>query len=218
MILQTTTGCKIYIYIVYWTLGKIAHLTYMLSTIQHRPEGHDFQRELGLDDFEYGPNVHRSSLTNRTVDPMHHFDQHGVPHLEEPTNTNATDGERFLPMWQVSPVLHTKHVNENLLRATTVTHSNSTDKSKVQQAAVAIEEAAAFVGGFALAPAGTVQHSNPTTALFATLMSVAAKKEVMYLGDPMANIYIPVYDLFDQSRRKVAAVMTSTIHWRHVSL
>jgi len=191
-------------------------------------EGHAFQKELGLDDFEYAPNVERSSLTNRTVDPMHYFDQNGIPQLEHSTTTNNTTTSTttiedddyqllvYLPIWQMSPVLHTKHVNENLLRATTITYRNSTHQLQDEghQAAVAIEEAAAFVGGFALAPAGTTQDTNPTTALFATLMSVAAQREVPYLGDPMANIYIPVYDLFDRSKRKVAAVMTSTIHWR----
>lgn len=33
----------------------------------------------------------------------------------------------------------------------------------------------------------------------------------------MANIYIPVFDLFNQTERKAVAVMTSTIHWRKVS-
>jgi len=163
---------------------------------------------------------------------MHHFDAEGIPHPED--IALAEREQRFLlPTWQVSPILKTRHVNENILRSSTMTthstqsqysmgqshasiiHSDN-DTTTVQQAAVAIEKEAAFVGGFVIAPPGTVQDSDPTTAFFATLMSVAAKQEVPYLGDPMANIYIPVYDLFDEAKRKAVAVMTSTIHWRHV--
>jgi class 3 adenylate cyclase len=40
-------------------------------------------------------------------------------------------------------------------------------------------------------------------------------EQVEYLGDPMAQFQIPVFDSFNETTRKPVAVMKSLIHWRH---
>ena len=147
--------------------------------------GHDHQQQLGNDNFEYPPNIERSILhQNRTIDPVHHFDSSGLPHVE------STNFEEYLPVWQSSPVLKTRYINENLktktihenqLRGNDDDSRNTTSFSRSFLAGmldkVIFQEESAFVGGFDMAPPGTVRHENPTTAQFATLMSIAAGKE-----------------------------------------
>lgn len=119
-----------------------------------------------MDDFEYEPNIERSALTGRKVDPMHYFDAEGWPHREVGTS------ERYLPVWQVSPLLKSRYVNQNMLRAI-----NNATASLSEVAAVVLEKEAAFIGGFNLAPPGTIESPNPQTALFASLMSFSAEKK-----------------------------------------
>jgi class 3 adenylate cyclase len=40
-------------------------------------------------------------------------------------------------------------------------------------------------------------------------------KQVEYLGDPMAQFQIPVFDSFNETTQKPVAVMRALVHWRH---
>ena len=154
--------------------------------------GHDFQQKLGLDDFEYPPNIERSMLhPNRTIEAVHYFDSAGLPHVE------STSLAEYLPVWQSSPVLKTRYINENLKTKNIQEHhiimlsrgeeddSHSvTSSSSENRSFLAgmidkniFQDESAFVGGFDMAPPGSVRHENPATARFATLMSIAARKE-----------------------------------------
>lgn len=137
-------------------------------------QGHAYQQQLGIDDFEYEPNVERSRLTNRTVDPMHYFVD-GVPHAVDRKE------DYYMPLWQTSPVLKTSYVNENRLDRANYS---------IPQTAVAeivLTKASALLGGFTYSHAGSVRDSTPRTAFLAALLSVAEGQEVEYQGDPMAG-------------------------------
>lgn len=127
-------------------------------------------------------------------------------------NTSAlrerTTSDYYLPIWQTSPVLKYSYINENMLRRKNV----SIPQSEV--ARIVFENEDAILGGFIAAPPGSTRDKNPTTALFATLRSIVEGKEVAYLGDPMAQMYIPIFDKFDTSERKVVALLTAVVHWR----
>lgn len=153
--------------------------------------GYDFQQQLGIDNFEYQPNIERSILRpNQTIDPLHYFDRSGISHVQSIT-TNVDD-DYYLPVWQSSPVLKTRYVNENLKTGLLVVDEGNNSTSSMtttmrNRISVSdmidkniFQRESAFVGGFDMAPPGSVRHSNPTTARFATLMSIAARKEGTY--------------------------------------
>lgn len=50
------------------------------------------------------------------------------------------------------------------------------------------------------------------TSFYATLLSIAAQKNVDYEGDPMSNVFVPVFSNFESDRRPVA-VLLAVIHW-----
>lgn len=162
-------------------------------------ESYSYQQRKGLNGFEDETNVEKSRLTKDNVDPLHYFSEDGTPIVE-----NVTAGILYLPIWQTSPVLRTGHVNENLLRRTNVT----------DEALKVVRTASVILGSFLYAPAGNASHPNPHTAYFATLRSIAEGKPESYRGDPLANLYFPVYDFFVPHDRNVVGIMTSTIYWR----
>ena len=73
----------------------------------------------------------------------------------------------YLPVWQTSPLLKTNHVNQNMIRS--------------EEWSTALEHVlrwkSAFLGGMQLAPPGDASHSDPDTALFASLESIKMVKE-----------------------------------------
>ena len=83
-----------------------------------------------------------------------------------------------------------------------------------QTALDAIASKAAVLGGFVSSPRGTTNYPNPTTLKFATLLSIWFGHEVEYEGDPMSNLFIPIFDKLDGSNRTVVGVLRSTIHWK----
>ncbi|CAB9496580.1 Receptor-type guanylate cyclase gcy [Seminavis robusta] len=165
-------------------------------------EGLAFQEELGLNGFEYGPNIEKSHVTDRKVDLMHSFDESGAAVLE------SSFSEYYLPVWMTSPVLRTGLVNENQLSRTNF----SVPQTEI--ASIVLDEEYAVIGGFTAASPGSIRSPSKRTALFATLRSIVEGKEVEYLGDPMANVYMPVFDSFNTTTRKAVAMMTAIVHWR----
>jgi len=160
-------------------------------------QGLAFQGKLGLNGFVDEAQAKQSWLTNGTVDPLHSFDSSGMASL------SVTNGP-FLPQWQTSPVLQTSMVNENLFE----------DLNVAQTARDCIGTESAVVGGFVSAPPGSTSDPNPTTSFFATLLSMWEGKQVDYSGDPMANLFIPIYDRLEGNQRNIVGVLKSTIHWR----
>lgn len=78
---------------------------------------------------------------------------------------------------------------------------------------VLFNEVAVF-GRFIKSPAGNASSPDPTTALFATLLSIKEKQAVSYNGEPMAHLYFPIFNHLNETKKAPVAVMTSVIHWR----
>ncbi|CAB9524302.1 Guanylate cyclase [Seminavis robusta] len=60
-------------------------------------------------------------------------------------------------------------------------------------------------------PGGITSHDH-ATAMFALLMSVAAGHLKEYEGDPMSQVFFPIFDSFTENRKPVA-VMIAWVHW-----
>ncbi len=141
--------------------------------------------------------VDRAWLTRSKVDPLHTFDEYGTPRL------SSSKGP-FLPRWQSSPVLRTNQINENIFE----------DPEVSQTAMDCVESKSAVFGGFVWSHRGPTTDPNTTTAHFATLRSMWDREKVEYLGDPMSNLFIPIFDKLDGTDRAVVGVLRSTIHWQ----
>jgi class 3 adenylate cyclase len=80
-----------------------------------------------------------------------------------------------------------------------------------------LDEEAVVLGGFNSAPAGNTSDPNRETSLNAAMLSIAAKKEVVYQGDPMTNVFLPVFDSFKDgdasTKRTAVAVIRAVLHW-----
>ena len=181
------------------TQERVAWEAFVANTSHHAwmEEGHQLQQQRGTDNFESEANIRKSRLTNQTVDPLHYFDLEGNPFVEE-------EGGPYLPTWQTNPVLYTSYVNENMLESVHVPTE--------QVLNVVVEQQQALLGGLWQAPAGSSEATNPSTALFATLSSIAETQAVEYEGDPMTNLYVPVFDSVDS--RSVVAMITATLRWQ----
>ena len=156
-----------------------------------------YQEELGVNDFESKVTIERTRLSNRLVDPMHYFDEDGRATLED-SGHNA-----YIPQWQTSPYLQEGMVNSNLLH----------DYYSKDIGLHVWDSGTAVLGGYLSAPPGTTSHPDPMTSRLAALRSIQEGKEVPYLGDPMAYLYVPVFDVFG-AKRKVVGVLAALIHWR----
>lgn len=76
-----------------------------------------------------------------------------------------------------------------------------------------MDEQRIILTGFDVAPPGDIYAEHQMTAISAMWLSFAAGKEMYYEGDPNSNIYIPVFDSFDDNRTAVA-VINAIINWK----
>jgi hypothetical protein len=160
----------------------------------------EYQQQLGFNDFETNEDlIAMSYITNTTVDPIKYFDDKGQAHL------SLNDGP-YLPVWQTSPLLQRRLVNENVLSRSNESHL----------AISAIELQEAVIGGFVAAPFGESSDSDPVTSMLATYVSIAEENATHYLGEPMSYFYIPIFDSPNVTTRTAKAVLQSIIHWRGV--
>jgi len=112
--------------------------------------------------------------------------------------------EAYMPTWQTSPVFHGgSDVNENLLKSSSMI-------SKAMTASY--YSASVVIGEFITSEPGDMHASNPQTARIAMMMSAAENKDVEYAGDPISQIFIPIFDSFRDDRKSVA-IMGAWIHW-----
>ncbi|KAG7341693.1 PAS domain containing protein [Nitzschia inconspicua] len=112
----------------------------------------------------------------------------------------------YFPLWQSSPFTTSHFINLNLNTAYSVSHRGLIDKSFDLQKVV--------MGGFSSAPPGDFQSNtgNYLTNLIATWLSFAAGESVTYLGDPITNVYVPVFDSLGAERSPVG-IVNAVIHW-----
>jgi hypothetical protein len=112
----------------------------------------------------------------------------------------------YFPIWQNSPFFSSHWLNLNLNTAYEESHRGLIDKSFELQKIV--------IGGFNSAPAGDIyaDTGNYLTNLIATWLSFAAGEPVAYLGDPISNVYVPVFDSLGTERNPVG-IVNAVIHW-----
>ncbi|KAG7366377.1 adenylate/guanylate cyclase [Nitzschia inconspicua] len=117
------------------------------------------------------------------------------------TMINETSHQYHFPFWQMSPFISFDEVNLDILQ-----------DSRGKYALECFEQRAVVIGGMAYAPAGGMTSSNHYTATFARLLSIQAKEEVDYQGDPMSNFFIPIFDSFEPERNSTA-VLVGLFNW-----
>jgi hypothetical protein len=133
---------------------------------------------------------------NSTFAPIRYHDENGERRVDPGPGP-------YLVTWIVSPVLERYDVNYNLYQ----------DPFIGQSVKKCLEEEIVIFGGFESAPEGNISSPNTKTAFFATLNSFSEENVVPYLGDPMARLFLPVYDSFGEDRKAVA-VTIAIINWR----
>ena len=161
----------------------------------HRNESIAYQEQLGVDDL-----VANSSVVGKTdrkniapIGPMRYI-------LGSDAQQETPDQEIYLPIWQSSPYLPIGTTNINILRNGQLVHR-------------VIDQAIAIMGQIVMYPAGSLESSNPQAAIYSALESIQGEQVVSYTVDPMATLYIPVFDCFDHARRKVVGVLSALIRW-----
>lgn len=108
----------------------------------------------------------------------------------------------YMPMWQMAPVVFGGvEVNRNVIQNYGETGAN-----------VSFQTESVTLGKFHTATPGDITSSDPGTSMFALLLSVAEKRMVNYMGEPLSQTFFPVFDSFREDRKAVA-VMTAWIHW-----
>jgi hypothetical protein len=131
------------------------------------------------------------------VDPPHYVNDQGLSSLD------VGEGP-YLLRWQTSPVLKTSYVNANLLQ----------EGFSAEHARACMSTQSIILSGITFGAPGSTASEDPMTAFFATLQSIEEGTQVDYLGDPMTELNIPVFDSFNTTSRKPVAVLKSVIHWK----
>ena len=57
-------------------------------------------------------------------------------------------------------------------------------------------------------------HGSYLTRFFATILSIKHGTNIKYEGDPFSYVFFPIFDTFDETKRKTVAVMFTAINWR----
>jgi class 3 adenylate cyclase len=109
----------------------------------------------------------------------------------------------YLPVWQTSPVLRQDLVNKNRYHEPIFAY----------WANLTLQTGSAVLGGMDVAPPGYSVHPNKDTRFFSTILSMSRKERTKYLGDPMTDIFVPVFDSFNEDRTAVA-VLHAVFHWQ----
>ena len=108
----------------------------------------------------------------------------------------------FLPVWQTSPVLRQDLVNKNRYR----------DPEFAKWANIAMRTQQVVLGGMKTAPPGYSSDQDRQTQFFATILSFDRKARTKYLGDPVTDVYIPIFDSFEAGRQSVG-ILRAVFHW-----
>ena len=110
----------------------------------------------------------------------------------------------YFPLWQESPTfgVSTSPVNLNIGHYPPYAPHISR----------AIETGKMTLGGIQTAPRGLPSDEDYSTRYFASLLSVAAKKKVTYMGDPMSTVFVPVFSEYNTTENPVA-IMFGVFGW-----
>lgn len=166
-------------------------------------EGLKYQSKLGYDLFEHNPpSLDVVLMTNVTRKSIFYY----ASDLENEMIVEDGPGP-YLPSWQTSPVLMKSKINENLFR-----HKNGENMDTIN---MSITKQVAEFGHIHMKPYGYINDTNPSTAMYATLRSFVEGSEQPFKGEPMSQLYTPVYNHFEKDdTRSVVAMTSSVVHWK----
>ena len=161
-------------------------------------EGLEYQQNIGLlttaQDIMAAPQNH--FRTNESY-PIWTRDEEGHAMLD-------SNQSFYMPTWQTSPVYYRgTNVNENILKS-----SDSTAKG----CRASFEKQSVVIGEFTMAEPGSMRSSDPKTALMALMLSAHHEQDMEYEGDPMSQVFFPIFDSFREGRIPVAT-MGAWVHW-----
>lgn len=161
-------------------------------------EGLEYQQNIGLlESAQDVMSAHQNSFYTNDSYPIWTRGKDGAAVLD-------ANESHYMPTWQTSPVYYEgTNVNENLLKSS---------PSSVKAGNASFYDESVVIGEFISSDPGNLHSSNPQTALMALMLSAAHNKNMEYAGDPMSQIFFPIFDSFKEGRKSVA-VMGAWIHW-----
>jgi hypothetical protein len=159
----------------------------------------DYQAEVGAEIFikDYGESFRGDVNISHSI--KHRDSKFGniVP-LDYSTNKQS-----YLPFWEMSPFLSYDEVNIDMLQE---------GDARGFYGALSISEGAIVIGDMNYHEAGGIDSPDATTSSYAQLLSIDAGQEVKYQGDPMTNLFIPIFDSFEDDRIP-RAVLVGFFNW-----
>lgn len=108
---------------------------------------------------------------------------------------------RYMPLWETSPFLSFDDVNVDISESNMLTHAE-----------LCLQEGAVVVGDMEYEPAGGINSPSRRTSTFAQLISIAGDEVESYKGDPMTQIYIPIFDSFEEDG-VAKAMLVGLFNW-----
>lgn len=174
-----------------------------MPLFHHSDEGLDYQEDVGLLDF-----------APEKMAKMGERQQEFESNDSYPIWTRDDNGEamidsfetHYMPTWQTSPVYHDgTDVNENLLKAS---------RSTAEGCRASYRNDSVVIGEFITADPGGMNSSNPETSHMALMLCAHHNRDMEYAGDPMSQVFFPIFDSFRDNRTSVA-IMGAYIHWMY---
>jgi hypothetical protein len=158
-------------------------------------EATDYQKAIRL--FDFNPGLYGDRLARDGAWPIWYYgeNQHKL--------TDTTPGP-YMPTWQSSPLFNFGNdVNQNL-------YHPSDDGRKGLERAFKTEKV--VMSEFITASPGDMFSWDLLAAKIALMQSTAQGELVQYEGDPIGQVYFPIFNSFETNRTAVA-VMIAWIHW-----
>ena len=162
-------------------------------------EAIEYQTNVGL--YEYAPESMQFN-PERSVQspwPIFHRDMtNAIIHYE-----GGDPSINYMPTWQTSPLFDGgKKVNENLLHSSYAV--NGLNASFYNQSVV--------INSFFMGVPGDINSESSLAVFVATMLSTHTGESVFYAGDPLSQVYFPVFDSFGDDRKTVTT-MVGWVHW-----
>lgn len=154
-----------------------------------------FQEKLGDETLGSDEPYKENRLSYEKVDLMHYFDDEGSVVREE------TPEGPYIPYWQTVPFFKSSNiVNYNLLH----------EASIKELAAIVIESKNVVFGGIVKTHTGKALHSHISAA---AAVDSRAGQNTPQDAKPFVEVYFPVFDSFNETKRDVVAILIATIEW-----
>jgi hypothetical protein len=157
-----------------------------------------YQKQVGVDVYikDYG-----TSFRGNVSKP--HLIQREDSYTGQVTPLKYGSNERYLPFWEMSPFLRFEDVNSDMMQE---------DDHRGFYGELCLKEGAIVVGAMEYRPPGGIDSPDATTSAYAQLLSIEAGKLEDYKGDPMSNLFIPIFDSFEDNRVP-KAVLVGLFNW-----